>query len=286
MADAVADLRCPCEGRYFQVVFRYVRPPAGETRFAASANGYAREFQRCRLCGHFAGVHAMDLTALYSGDYVGSTYGDAEGLRRAFDRINALDPATSDNVARVARVLAFAAAHRPGLGCSGRPTVLDVGSGLGVFVQRMKAAGWNATALDRDVRAVRHARDIIGVDAVHADFREVGALGPFDAIAFNKVLEHVQDPAAMLERAHRHLDPHGFVYLEVPDGETAAANGPDREEFFIDHWHAFSRASVAMMAERATFRAVAIEGLREPSGKYTLRAFLTPRAADRGLAVE
>jgi 2-polyprenyl-3-methyl-5-hydroxy-6-metoxy-1,4-benzoquinol methylase len=271
MNGGAGPIGCPCDGAYLAPVFSYDEPPAGEVKFQATAAGYRREFHRCTACGHFAGIHAMDLGALYAGDYVTSTYG-AAGIRAAFDRINALDAAHSDNAGRVARVLAFAASHWPGR--SQPPAVLDVGSGLCVFLHRIKAAGWTATALDPDRRAVAHARDVVGVAALHGDFREIAVSGAFDAIAFNKVLEHVPQPVPMLARAGAWLAPGGFVYVEVPDGEAAAGDGAGREEFFIDHWHAFSPASLAMLADRAGFRAAAIERLREPSGKFTLRAFL------------
>jgi hypothetical protein len=61
----------------------------------------------------------------------------------------------------------------------------------------------------------------------------------------------------------------------VPDGEAAAADGPGREEFFIEHWHAYSASSLALTAERAGFRLEELERLREPSTKFTLRAFLS-----------
>jgi hypothetical protein len=87
------------------------------------------------------------------------------------------------------------------------------------------------------------------------------------------VLEHVEDPLALLIAARALLSPTGFVYVEVPD-VAAAADGPGREEFFVEHHHVFSAASLAMMAARAGFVARTIESLREPSGKFTLRAFL------------
>ena len=98
-------------------------------------------------------------------------------------------------------------------------------------------------------------------------------IGPVDAITFNKVLEHVEDPVTMLAAARPLLGAGGFVYVEVPDAEGAALHGPGREEFFIEHHHVFSAASTAMMAGRAGFATLAVERLREPSGKFTLRAF-------------
>lgn len=214
----------------------------------------------------------MDLTNLYRGAYAESTYGNR--MRQTFDRIIALPEEKSDNAGRVARVLAFARSYLP----AGRqPTLLDVGAGLAVFPYRMKQAGWYCTALDPDPRAASHAKEIAGLQAVAGDFMAVepGQLGTFDVITFNKVIEHVEDPVAMLARSARYLNPKGFVYIEVPDGEAAAEEGPGREEFFIEHHHVFSPASVAMTAERAGFRVEALERLREPSTKFTIRAFLT-----------
>ena len=268
---AARPARCLCDSDRLAVAFTYTAPPPGEVRFACTGgDGYRRAVLRCERCGHHVARHDMDTSALYGGDYVTSNYGD-DGLRRAFERITALPPSQSDNAGRVARVLAFAETHLAGVHA---PALLDVGSGLAVFVHRMAAAGWRCTALDPDPRAARHARETVGVTAICADFASAGDVGRFDAVTFNKVLEHVPDPESMLRRAGAHVAPGGFVYVEVPDGESAALAGPEREEFFVDHWHVFSAASLALLARKAGFRTLALERLREPSGKFTLRAFL------------
>ena len=71
----------------------------------------------------------------------------------------------------------------------------------------MKQAGWSCTALDPDARACEHARNTVGVNAIHADFVKDEGFGRFHVIAFNKVLEHVPEPVAMLRKAARHLEP-------------------------------------------------------------------------------
>ncbi len=264
-------LHCPCERRFDAPAFSYDAPPAGETKFDFGERPYRRAYLRCALCAHWYSETDMPMSALYSGAYVDGTYG--ERMRETFQRILALPSEESDNAGRVARVLGFAREWFP---AGKAPTLLDVGSGLGVFPFRMKEAGWRCTALDPDPRAARHAREVAGVEAATGDFLAIapGGLGRFDVVTFNKVLEHVADPVAMLARAEKHLNEGGFVYLEVPDGEAAAAEGPAREEFFIEHHHVFSPTSVALMAARAGFSPVAIERLREPSTKFTLRAFL------------
>lgn len=276
MTAPFADRRCPFDATPLDRRFTYLDPPDGEARFPRTSGAhYRREIAGCPACGHLVSIHAMDLNGLYGGDYVDATYGaDEARLREAFDRINALEPARSDNVGRVHAVLNFAqtTGRMPG---SRAPALLDVGSGLCVFAARMKAEGWNATVLDPDPRAAEHARRTVGVTAVCGDFMTADVPQRFELVAFNKVLEHVIDPVAMLARSKRYIADGGFVYVEVPDGEAAAREGQGREEFFIDHWHVFSPASLAMLVMRAGFSLARLERLREPSRKFTLRAFLT-----------
>jgi len=273
MSRPVPTLRCPCDRRHDRPAFRYDAPPAGETRFDLGGALYRRAYLRCEACAHWYSRNEMDAGGLYDGAYVDSTYG--EHMRKAFERVVSLPPGRSDNAGRVERVLAFARAHLPGIDA---PSLLDVGSGLGVFPLRMKQAGWRCTALDPDPRAAEHARAVVGVEAISGDFIRIedDAFGRFHVVSFNKVLEHLHDPVPFLEKAVRHLEPGGFIYVEVPDGEAAATEGSGREEFFIEHLHVFSPASVAMMAGRAGLRSLLIEGVREPSTKFTLRAFLSP----------
>jgi SAM-dependent methyltransferase len=265
---------CPlCAGEPLEPLFRYDSPPAGETAFDIPDAEYEREFLRCPRCGHLVGVNAIDMDRIYSGGYVDATY-SADGIASTYDRVMSLPPERSDNVRRVDRIESWWSLNAPS---GAERTVLDVGSGLGVFPARMKEAGWRCTALDPDPRAVAHARDCIGVDAVCADFMEQDGLGEFSLVSFNKVLEHVVDPVAMLRRSATVLSPGGVVYVEVPDGELAATDpdGPGREEFFIEHLCAFSAASLALLAVRAGLTSRLIARLREPSGKYTLYAFLS-----------
>ena len=270
------DIHCMCSADRFRTLHMYFERPSGEVALQGWANQYRRELFECGVCRHVISVHEMDLSRFYEGDYVDATYGGVDGMRRQFDRIMALPVEKSDNSGRAARVTAFAD-QRLG-GHRGR-TLLDVGSGLGVFVAAMKRHEWQPTALDPDERAVQHAREIVDVSGVRADFMVADALGTFDVVTFNKVLEHVKDPVHMLARARAFLNPSGFVYIEVPDAEMAAAD-PDRfgrEEFFIEHHHVFSYASAALLAARAGLDVLGIERLREPSSKYTLRVFAGPR---------
>jgi len=213
----------------------------------------------------------MELPDLYTGAYVDSNYRDAKGLRESFEKIIALPSNRSDNADRIKQINNFVKASP----YKDLPyTLLDVGSGLGVFPFGMKQAGWTCTAVDPDSRSVRHIQDL-GIEARHANFMNLPKDDRYSLITFNKVLEHVPDPTEMLRKGKCHLTQGGLAYVEVPDGEMAELEGLSREEFFIDHQHIFSFTSLAMMANQAGFSTLQMQRLQEPSSKYTIRAFLT-----------
>jgi 2-polyprenyl-3-methyl-5-hydroxy-6-metoxy-1,4-benzoquinol methylase len=267
-------LECACNAKRFAQVHLYEAAPSGEVRFPFSGGAYRRSIERCEECTHYVTRHGMDTSGLYGGAYVDATYGDLQGVKKTFERIAALPEAKSDNAGRVKRILEYSSPFAGKLGRT--PRILDVGSGLCVFLHRMKQAGWDCTALDPDSRACEHAREAVGVKAIHADFVRDDGFGRFDVIAFNKVLEHVPEPVAMLRKAARYLEPGGFVYVELPDAEGAAREGFGREEFFIEHLHIFTATSFALLVERAGYRLAGLQQIREPSSKYTLRGFAHP----------
>jgi SAM-dependent methyltransferase len=273
-------LHCPCDGAFREPTFHYTAPPEGETKFPLGDNNYRRSYERCMVCEHWFGRHDIPLAGLYDDAYVDATYGGVDGMVARLERVLALPPERSDNAARVRRIVDFSAradAARPPLEGPVR-TVLDVGAGIGVFPVAMLAAGWSVVAVEPDARTVRMLTEHLGIRAEAADLFDLTPerLGKFDAVTFNKVLEHVEDPVALLAHAGAFLRRGGFCYVEVPD-VLAASAGPDREEFFIEHHHVFSPASLALLSERAGLEVVQVERLIEPSGKFTVYAFMTQR---------
>ncbi len=266
-------MECPiCGNTSLRLIFSYTTPPAIETRYPGLDTGkYYRETWQCNQCLHFIAIQEIDLSVNYSGDYVTATYKDKAGVKRTFERIISLPAEKSDNKGRVERINEFSSRY---WGTYRNKSALDVGSGLGVFPYLMKKIGWAITALDPDQRAAEHILENAQVHTICGDFFKVDIQQKFDLITFNKVLEHVKEPIRMLAKSRDILAENGLVYVEVPDGDIAMLDGPGREEFTIDHLHIFSFISLATIADKAGFYPVFIERLKEPSTKYTLRAFL------------
>ena len=95
---------------------------------------------------------------------------------------------------------------------------LDVGAADGFLTERLTASGWTVTALERDpVQADRirgKCREVIVADLADSGF---SLSGPFDAIVYGDVLEHLNDPLKPFVSVNRHLARGGVIVVSVPN---------------------------------------------------------------------
>ena len=101
----------------------------------------------------------------------------------------------------------------------GRRRLLDVGSGPGFFLLHGAERGtWRVRGLEPSSQAVAHSRGL-GLDVTQAFLTAdtAAALGRFDVVHLNEVLEHVPDPREVVRVVHTMLDPGGLVALMVPN---------------------------------------------------------------------
>lgn len=270
-----------CSGVTFSVLAAYTAPPAGETKFPIDGH-YFRQLLLCENCGHIVNwcpeVMVESLDKLYSGGYVDAVYKDMDGIKAAYDRVQALPWDKSDNWQRVGTLEEYYGVDWPALSCHDkRLSLFDVGCGIGVFAAAMKGDGWDVAVLDQDERFVYHA---LGrgcsygmVDDwmnIHLKIQEA----PFDLISFVHVMEHRREPGPFLAKAKQFLKPDGLVFVEVP-WSAAMKEGWDREEFWLDHWNIFSPASFCLLAHKAGLTVARLDTAHDPSGKWVLRGFLT-----------
>jgi len=250
------------------------RRPQRETDFGIAVEAYARQVYQCATCHVYFNAQHMLQPEIYTRAYNEATY--SQKLLETFTRIRQLPLEKSDNKQRVQRVMDFNArqGRQPA-----QTSVLDVGSGLAVFPAELKDHGFRCHCIDPDPLSAQHAMQHARADGAHAGtLDDYSPTERFEIITFNKVLEHVPNPVAVLKQAQRLLAPGGFIYLELPDGEVALRQGNaiDREEFYIEHFTIFSPAALDYLARAAHLRALETQAIHEPSDKYTLFAFLEP----------
>jgi len=249
--------------------------PEGETPYLPEGTLYNREIRECQKCGVFFNCHGYDLfsRSFYEGEYNSAI--DQAGLERRFHKIINLPAEESDNKGRVNRISEFLGQN----GFEKNLSVLDVGSGTGVFPYEMASRGYEVSAVDPDPVSVEHMKKHISLKNIwEGSISDLPAV-QFDLITFNKVLEHIKNPFELIEGAAERLNSKGLIYIELPYGTVLAENGlaSKRAEFFIEHFTTFTESAFQYLAERAQLTCLKMDSLIDPSGKHTIYGFFRPQ---------
>ena len=112
--------------------------------------------------------------------------------------------------------------------------VLDVGCNEGVLEILLARRGFDVTGVDIDATALEFARHLLAnepeevgarVRLVHGDLaRTVLAVDPFDTVVIGAVLEHLEDPEALLDRSLEFVRPEGRVVITTRFGSHPDEN--------------------------------------------------------------
>ena len=108
------------------------------------------------------------------------------------------------------------------------PRVLDVGCSEGILEVLLARRGVDVTGVEVNDEALDFARELLGKEPdkvrararlIHGDFIESRPVtGLFDTIVLGEILEHLHDPAALLNRSLEYLRPGGRVVITTPFG--------------------------------------------------------------------
>jgi 2-polyprenyl-3-methyl-5-hydroxy-6-metoxy-1,4-benzoquinol methylase len=199
---------------------------ATEARLVLRGYGFDRssetfDLHECTTCG-LVRVEPLlapeQLAEYYRTDYYGSPEAKFTGPMEALVR-------------RGQRLRAQALLRR--LSTKGRPRVLDIGCGRGLFLRALHELG--AHGVGTELPGFAFTSDAQGPDLVHARAEALpfGA-ETFDAVSIWHVLEHTTDPAAVLRGAARVLKPGGILALAVPNFGSWQARLFGRHWFHLD----------------------------------------------------
>ncbi|MGA9752799.1 MAG: class I SAM-dependent methyltransferase [Acidobacteriota bacterium] len=191
---------------------------------------------RCARCGTARTLFPHPEEEI--GSYYGNTYYGREG-RRFLGTLEWLV-----RLFRRGRVRAVLRLH-PGPG-----RVLDVGSGRGLILRRLRSLGWDCYGTELSADLAQLLRES-GVEVFTGPLEEWGLPeSSFDVILLWHSLEHQFEPAQVLAEVRRLLKPGGRLLLEVPNfGSRQAAVGGSRW-FHLDvprHLLHFSRPTLAAL---------------------------------------
>lgn len=134
--------------------------------------------------------------------------------------------------------------------------ILDVGSGGGEFAYLLARLGHAVRGVEPNRGYANHAAAEYGLD-IEVGFIGDVALEPasYDLITIWHVLEHTEDPGAVLRQLRAALRPDGVLVVEVPNVE-ATCQWP-ASSFHEAHLFNFNAATLARLGERQGLAAAA-----------------------------
>jgi SAM-dependent methyltransferase len=140
-----------------------------------------------------------------------------------------------------------------------RGKLLEIGSFAGVFLDRIRATGWEVTGLEPDRPVGQYARSKYGLEIVEGVLPNP-ALGEasFDAVLLQHVIEHMPDPAANLREIRRLLRVGGVFVVETPRFNSLLFKVLGRRERSVQncpgHIYFFTEKTLRALLERQGFK--------------------------------
>jgi SAM-dependent methyltransferase len=140
-----------------------------------------------------------------------------------------------------------------------RGAILDIGAGIGAFLNEMKGRGWDITGVEPDEGAREQARKLYGLQLHETSMLEHLPAGTFHAITLWHVLEHVHALRDYVERLKELLRTDGAIFIAVPNYRSLDS------DIYKNYWAAydvprhlyhFSPRSMEVLMERHGLRVV------------------------------
>ena len=120
--------------------------------------------------------------------------------------------------------------------------ILDVGCYIGTFLCFLREQGWDITGVELDSRAVRFAQEEFGLTILNEALESLDTIehhDTFDAITMLHLIEHLDDPASLLDVVRRLLKPGGVVAIETPTYDSLLFKLLERERSVSCNGHIF-----------------------------------------------
>lgn len=230
-------------------------PVCDEPRSAVFVEVFGYPYVECAACGHLYLQRPPSPEAtrrLYASERGPgkSVQSDIYAVRELFEtRVSAVATPKVEYVSRA-------------VGAGGR--WVDVGAGVGELVVAAGRRGWDAIGLEMDGEEVAFARQV-GADVRQAEVHPGNApalLGPAKVVSLLNVVEHAQDPAAVLATVGIGMEASAWLVVEVPRHPSLSSfaircfpEGAHRHIYPPDHLHVFTEKSLDILLGRTGFDA-------------------------------
>lgn len=186
-----------------------------EFLFSEQRNGIAYKSYHCRACNLYQTLGDIESV---SPDYVDLEENDLDAAHVYLQRV-----AKQSGFRQWLETVRKLTSHNTGR----PPKVLDIGCGVGGFLDFAKANGFETYGFDASKAQVAQAKAnhpnvgyAISIDDYMAQF---DTAPQFDFVTMWDVFEHIRDPKTLLTEVRKHLPSHAIYFVSVPSGAPTKA---------------------------------------------------------------
>ena len=123
--------------------------------------------------------------------------------------------------------------------------------------------GWECSGIEPRKDSVDTALDKYGLHLLPCGFEELdkqrGYHGRFPLVTMNRVLEHIYPMELLFSQVRSILQPHAYLYIEVPSLEMIAAHEVESDIMSFVHLCHFTARSLERLLGQNGFRAISVE---------------------------
>lgn len=146
--------------------------------------------------------------------------------------------------------------------------LLQVGCGYGLLLDEARRRGYDVEGVELSAEGSRYAREQLGLTVHEMAVEEMQLEGKrYDALVLVDVIEHLEDPVAVLDRLLRVLEPDGAVLIVTPDPLSLTARVAG------SHWWCYIPAHCCLIPRTTLRELVAARGLEVVEDGFSVHSF-------------
>lgn len=150
------------------------------------------------------------------------------------------------------------------------PVLLDVGTGLGMFLRLAKEKGFEVAGVEPNREAATELENRYGISVHCCLLEDLSTKEKYDAVTMLDIIEHMSDPRKAIDIVNGVLKPGGLLLIEVPVRDSfihwavkgvyratlSRVKRPILQVYGVHHLQYFSSRSIKVFLEENGFKVV------------------------------
>jgi len=144
-------------------------------------------------------------------------------------------------------------------------SVLDIGSGIGVFPAALNEMGYVVWSTEMNDSSRSFISNTLEIPCT----KYVPDYAKFDVVSMVHLLEHFEDPFPILKQVEPALKRNGKLFIEVPSASEFDVLGQDNDEFNSCHCTFFDTNTLTEILDKAGYKVQDVDELHYPDRGLT-----------------